>query len=112
LAPPSIKSGGSTGFDDRHGGYRVSNGGDPVCDLVGVGHGRRQAHEANMVREVDDHFLPYRSSVRVLEKVHFVENDETQSLESLGSAVDHVAEHFGGHHHHGGIRVDAVVSRQ
>ena len=51
---------------------------DPGGQLVGVAHGRRQAHEAHLGRQVDDHLLPHRSAIGVLEEVDFVEDHETK----------------------------------
>ena len=62
-------------------------------------------------REVDDHLLPDRSAIGVLEEVHLVEHDDGQIVE-IAPAVDHVAQHFGRHHHDGGIAVDRVVTGQ
>jgi hypothetical protein len=88
---------------------RPPHGGDPVGQLLGVGHRGRQAHQADLRGEVDDHLLPHRASVGVLEVVDLVEDDVAQAGEGGRAGVDHVAEHLGGHHHRGGVPVDRVV---
>ena len=95
-------------LDDGAGG--ATNGADPISELGRIAHSRRQAHEAHVWGEVDDHFLPHGPAVGVLQEVHLVEHDHRQVAQSGAVAVDHVAQHFGGHHHHVGVGIDRVVA--
>ncbi len=63
-----------------------------------------------VVVEVDDHLLPHRAAVPVLEVVHLVEHDDAEPVERGRRRVDHVAQHLGGHHHHRRLAVDRVVA--
>ncbi len=62
------------------------------------------------VGQVDDHFLPHRAAVGVLQEVHLVEHDDGEVVERRAAGVDHVAQHLGGHHHHRRVAVDRVVA--
>ena len=66
-------------LDDR--GGRPAHGLDPGRDLLGVRHRRREAHQPHRRGEVDDHLLPHRAPVAVLEVVHLVEHDDAQAVE-------------------------------
>ena len=57
---------------------------DPVGQLLGVRHRGRQAHSATVARQVDDHLLPHRAAVGVLEVVDLVEDDEARARRSAG----------------------------
>ena len=85
---------------------------DPRCELLGIRDRRRQAHHANVGREVNDDLFPHRAAVRVLEVVHLVEDHESQTVEGRRPRVDHVAQHLGRHDHDGRVAVDRVVSRE
>ena len=88
----------------------AAHGGDPLGQLGRVADGRREADQAHPHRQVDDHFLPNRSAVGVLQEVHFVEHHYRQVAQRRAAGVDHVAQHFCGHHHHGCVSVDGVVA--
>ena len=94
-----------------HGIRRTTDGADPLGQLPRVAHGRRQADQLHTSRQVDDHLLPHRPAIGVLQEVHLVEHHDAQVVESLRSAVDHVAQHLGGHHDHWRVAVDRVVAR-
>ena len=51
---------------------------------AGVADRRRQAHQPHVHREVDDHLLPHRPAVGVLQEVHLVEHDEPEVVERRG----------------------------
>ena len=95
-------------LDDRRG--RTAHGRDPLGQLRHVAHRRRQAHEADGLRQVDDHLLPNRAPVRVLEEVHLVEHDESEVVQRPRPPVDHVAEDLGRHHDDRGVAIDRVVA--
>ena len=59
---------------------------------------------------VDDHLLPHRPAVRVLEVVHLVEDDVAEVAQCVGTRVDHVAQHLGRHHDDRSVTVDRVVA--
>ena len=83
---------------------------DPVGQLLGVRHRGRQAHQPHVGGQVDDHLLPHRAAVGVLEVVHLVEHDERRPSSAGDAGVDHVAQHLGGHHHDRRVAVDRVVA--
>ena len=95
-------------LDDR--GGRPADGLDPGGQLARVAHRRREAHEADVGGQVDDHLLPHRAAIGVLQVVDLVEHDQPEAVERRRAGVDHVAQHLGGHHHHGGVAVDRVVT--
>ena len=65
----------------EHQPRRAPHGGEPVGQLLGVRHGGRQAHERHRGRQVDDHLLPHRAAVGVLQVVDLVEHDEAQAVQ-------------------------------
>ncbi|NIR37819.1 MAG: hypothetical protein GWN79_12700, partial [Actinobacteria bacterium] len=65
---------------DHHGGV-APDALEPPSDLCGVGDGGREAHESDMIREVDDDLLPDRSAVGVLEVVDLVEDHHREVVE-------------------------------
>ena len=69
----------SPGLDHRR--RRPADGLDPRRQLGRVAHRRRQAHQPDVLGQVDDHLLPHRSAVRILEEVHLVEHDEAEVVE-------------------------------
>ena len=71
-------------LDDRRG--RSAHGGDPLGQFGDVAHRRRQAHEADVLRQVDDHLLPHRAPVGVLEEVHLVEHDQSEVVAAPATA--------------------------
>ena len=73
----------STLLDHRLGG--AAHGGDPVGQLLGVRHRGRQAHERDVLRQVDHHLLPHRTAVRVLQEVHLVEHHVAQAARAPAS---------------------------
>ena len=88
----------------------ATDGADPVGQLLGIRHRCRQTHEADGGGEVDDDLLPHRTAVRVLEVVDLVEHHPLEALQRRGPAVDHVAQHLGGHHDDLGVAVDRRVA--
>lgn len=85
------------------------DGVQPVAELLGIGHGRRQRHQGHRLRQVDDHFLPHGAAEAVGEVVHLVHHHVAEAGEGLGARVQHVAQHLGRHDDDGCVRVDAVV---
>ena len=59
---------------------------------------------------MNDHFFPYRTSVRVLKEMHFIENDNSKIVHIGRAGINHVAQDFGRHHHDRRLGVNAVVS--
>ena len=83
---------------------------DPLPELLGVAHGRRQADHRDGEREVDQDLLPHGAAIRVLEVVHLVHHDVGEALEGVAPLVEHVAQDLRGHDHHRGFGVDRVVA--
>ena len=64
-----------------------------------------------MFGKVKDDFFPHGSPEGVFEVVDFIHDHEGKVVE-VASLVEHVAQHFGGHHHNVGIGIDGVVAGQ
>ncbi len=90
---------------------RASDGTDPVRELGDVADRRREGDQANVVGQMDDHLFPDGTAVRVLEEVHLVD-DHGSEVTQITSCIDHVAQHFGGHHDDRRVAVDRVVAGQ
>ena len=73
------------------------------AELVGVVHGGGQADEVDLGRREDQHLLPDTAAVGVLNEVHLIEDDRVQARKEIRARQEHVAQHLGGHHHHGGV---------
>ena len=66
-------------LDDR---LRLAPDGlNPVGELLGVGHRRRQADEVDRRRGVNDDLLPHRAAIGILQVVDLVEDDVAEPLE-------------------------------
>ncbi len=98
----------AVGLHDQFGGPAPRP--HPSGELLRVGDRRRQVHELNVGGEVDDHLLPHRAAIPVLEVVHLVEDDDAERPEPVRVGVDHVAEHLRRHHDDSRIAVDHVVA--
>lgn len=48
---------------------------DPVCKLFRVWHGRREENDADVLWQHDDDFFPHDAALKIVDVVHFVEND-------------------------------------
>ncbi len=94
---------------DHHLG-RAPGGLEPLAELLGVGHGRRQRRHLDVRREVDQHLLPDRTAHPVLQVVDLVHDHVAQPCQGRAALVEHVAQHLGGHHHHRRLTVDRVVA--
>ena len=84
----------------------------PSAEFVRVVHRGREAHEADLGRREDEHFLPDPAPVGVLNEVHLVEDHRVEPLEEVGPGQEHVAKDLGGHHDHGRPRAHGGVARQ
>ena len=58
---------------------------DPGRQLGGVAHRRRQAHQLDVLGQVDDDLLPHRAAVGVLQEVDLVEHDEAERRRAASS---------------------------
>ena len=88
----------------------AAHGVEPVAELLGVGHRRRQRDEPHGLREVDDDLLPHRAAEAVGEVVHLVHHDVAQAAQRRRVGVEHVAEHLGRHHDDARVAVDVRVA--
>ena len=84
--------------------------GDPVAQLVGVAQGGGQADEPDRRVEREDDLLPHDPAGAVPQVVDLVHDHAVEIMKRRRAAVDHVAQHLGGHHHDGRVRVDRVVA--
>src|SRR5664280_908635 len=96
---------------DDHGGV-AADGDQPVGELLGVGHGGRQRHQPHRLGQVDDHLFPDRTAEPIGQVVHLIHDHVAQAAQRGRAAVEHVAQHLGGHYHHRGGAVDRVVAGQ
>ena len=96
-------------FVDHHGGV-TANGLDPAAEFLGVAHRGRETDQSHMFREVQDHLLPHGSAHPVGEKVNLIHDHVGETRKRLGTRVQHVAQHLGGHHHHRRIPIDRLVA--
>ena len=78
---------------------------NPVCKVLDIRHSGGESDDPNALRQVDDHFLPNRSSEPVSEIMDLVENHIAQGVERCRMLVEHIAQHFGGHHHDVGLGI-------
>ena len=124
--PPALLGGGADGDEiavrvehvgQRHGtvlgeydGGVAADLGDPVPQLVGVAQRRGQPDEQDGRVEGEDDLLPHHAPRAVAEVVDLVHDHAVEVVQCRRGAVDHVAQHLGGHHHDGGVRVDRVVT--
>ena len=97
-------------LDDR--GGVATHGLQPLAELLGVGHRRRERHQAHRLRQVDDHLLPDGATAAVGEVVHLVHHDEAEPVQGARARVEHVAQHLGGHDDDRRLAVDGVVTGQ
>ena len=86
--------------------------GQPVAELLGVAHRRRQRHHPHRLGQVDDDLFPHRAAGAVRQVVHLVEHDVAEVAQRRRAGVEHVAQHLGGHDHDRRVAVDAVVAGQ
>ena len=94
----------------HHCGAVAGGGLDPCCKLVGIADRGRQAHQPHVRRRADDDLFPDGSPVRVLQEVNLIQHSSPELGDVARAGVHHVAQHFGGHDHHIGIRGDHVVA--
>ena len=85
---------------------------DPATEFLGVAHRRRQADHPHLVGQVQDHLLPHRAPHPVGQEMHLVHHHIGKPLQRGRIGVEHVAQHLGGHHHHGSIGVHRHVTGQ
>ncbi|CPR04573.1 hypothetical protein BN971_00444 [Mycobacterium bohemicum DSM 44277] len=95
-----------------HDGGVAAHGLDPAAELLGVADRGRQADQPHLVGQVQDHLLPHRAAHPVGEEVHLVHDDKRKSMQRRRIGVEHVAQHLGGHHHHGRVGVHRQVTGQ
>ena len=98
-------------FIDHHGGV-AAHGLDPAAKLFSVAHRRREADQSHVFGQMQDDLLPHRPAHPVGEKVHLVHHHVGQALERIGTCVQHVPQHLGGHHHDRRVPVEGLIAGQ
>ena len=88
----------------------AADGLQPVAELLGIAHGRRQRHHRDRFLQVDQHLLPHRATSAVGQVVHFVHHDVRETEQGAGTGVQHVPQDLGRHHDDRGLGVDRVVA--
>ena len=86
--------------------------GQPGAELLGVAHRRRERDHLDVLGEVDDDLLPHRPPEPVGEVVDLVHHHVAETAQGRRPGIHHVAQHLGGHDHHGRLAVDRRVTRQ
>ena len=84
----------------------------PLAELLGVAHRRRQRDDLHRLGQVDDHLFPHRAAELVRQVVHLVEHDVAEPGQRGRARVQHVPQHLGRHHDHRRLAVHAVVAGQ
>ncbi len=90
----------------------AAHGLNPAAEFLGIAHRRRQADQSHVVGQVQDHLFPYRPTHPVGKEVHLVHHDVRKAAQRRRIRVEHVAQHFGGHHHHRGVGIHRHVAGQ
>jgi len=93
---------------DDHGGV-AAHLGEPVAELLGIAHRRRQRHHLDGLGQQDDDLLPHPAPEAVGEVVNLVHDDVAEALESPRPGIQHVAEYLGRHDDNGGLTTDGGV---
>ena len=88
----------------------AADGLQPVAELLGIAHGRRQRHHRDRFLQVDQHLLPHRATSAVGQVVHLVHHDVRETEQGAGTGVQHVPQDLGRHHDDRGLGVDRVVA--
>ncbi len=84
----------------------------PIPQLTGVVHRRRETDEADLGRRHHQDFLPDAAPVGILNEMDLVEDDRVEALEKVRAGEEHVAQHLGGHDDDGRPRAEGGVPRQ
>ena len=83
---------------------------NPGRELHVVRHRGRQADEPDVLWAVDDDLLPDGAAGPILEVVNLVQYHGGNPIEPATLCIDHVAQHFSGHHHDVSVAVDDIVT--
>ena len=94
---------------DHHGGVTAHRL-DPAAELLGVADRRREADQADLFGQMQDDLLPHRAAHPVGQEVDLVHHYVGKPVQGVGTRVEHVAQHLGGHHHHRRVAVDRLVA--
>ena len=95
---------------DKPGG--ATHRGNPRGEILDIRYRRRQSDDANGLRQMDDDFLPHRSTESVGKIMDFVKNDVLKRKQGVGMLVQHIPQHFRGHHDNIRLGVDGRVPRE
>ena len=86
---------------------------DPIGQLPGIGHRRREGHQLHHRRAMNDRFLPDRPALGVVHVVALIEHHGLHVgqgvIARLGLGVQHVPEDLRGHHDDGGLPIHGEV---
>jgi len=85
---------------------------NPSGELLRIGDRCRQAHQRDLNREMNDHLLPDRTAIPILQVMDLVQHHHRKSIERRRLGIDHVAKHLGRHHDNRSITVDDIVPGQ
>ena len=90
-------------------GHVAANLPQPLAELFGVGHRRRQRDDEDVLGQVDDHLFPDSTPEAVGEVVDLVHDDVTEARQGGRTGIHHVAQHLGRHDDDGSLAVDGGV---
>ena len=86
---------------------------DPIGQLPGIGHRRREGHQLDHRRAMNDRFLPDGSALGVVHVVALVEHHGLHVgqgvIALVGLGVEHVSEDLRGHDDDGGLPIHGEV---
>ncbi len=92
LGQDVLPQGYRTVFADHDPGV-PAHGHQPVGELLGVAHRRRQRHQLDLLGKMNDHFFPDGPPLAVGEVVDLVHHDEGESAEPVTAGrlgIEHV----------------------
>ena len=69
---------------------------EPVSELADVGQRCGEAEDVHCGGKVDQHLLPYRAALDVIEEVDLIDDHVAEVLQTL-AGQEHVAKDLGGH---------------
>ena len=70
---------------------------DPLGELKVVGYCGREHDNTDRIRQLDNHFLPNRATLLIVDVMNFIENDPLNVSDTRRVVVQHLLQDFGSH---------------
>jgi len=83
---------------------------EPLSKFLGIRDGCRKTNDLDARIESKDDLFPHRAAETVREVVHLIQHHPPQSVESMGIAVDHIAQYLSRHDDDWCLGVDSDVT--